>query len=452
MKIKHIAIAIAAAMAAPTAFAAPVDLSTYNYTIYVAGASAQTPGLAKAIVKFCTGTVQTFVDTQDGKQAFVWACPVANPTTSGITGSFVVAKVDAGGSFAGVDPVTNHTTIRFPDLTTADDTPTTNINSAVTVGAATAGTVAWNDGKATGSTAAGTFVYPQIALSDVSVNIWRARGNAIPSTGFTVNPIFAGQGFGVIVSPSLYTALQADQGLTGLTGVAAIPSISRQQYANVSQGVAGVSLNLLPNSANATALRISRRSDTSGTQAASDVYFLNNPCSLGTVLGGALTPKAAGTYTVSGPTTLTVVAESSTGNVKTNVGTATGFAIGVVSLENAESGLSGAKYVKIDGVSPTYYNGVADPTQKLAVINGQYDFAYESTLITNDIETPAGGAAQTFADKLVADQKNGANLTTSTGLYADASSTQRLLNATTMANTSNYSRSQNECKPAVYKY
>jgi hypothetical protein len=453
MKIKHIALSIALAMAAPAAFA--VDLSAgvaASNIFYIGGASAQTPGLAKAIQKFCSGTLATYTDTQDGKQAFTWTCSSANNATSGLTGPFVVSKVDAGGSFAGVNPVTNHTTMRFPDITNATVGGTPFANGAITVGSL-AGSVPWNDGVAVPANIAGVQKFPQMALSDVSVNIWRARGNSIPTTGFTVNPIFAGQGFGIIVSPSLYTALQADQGLTALTGVAAIPSISKQQYANLVSGQNGISLNLLPNSATATTLRISRRSGTSGTQAASDVYFLNNPCESGTTLGGSLVPKAAGVFTDLGGTTVTVVAESSTGNVKTNVSTAAGFALGVVSLENAESGLGGAKYVKIDGVAPTYYNGVADTTQKLAVINGQYDFAFEAVMVTNDIETPAGGTAQNLADKIVADQKDGANLTTSTGLYADpTNNTTRFNTPANTNNTSNYTRNQNECKPALYVY
>lgn len=453
MKIKHIALSIALAMAAPAAFA--VDLSAgvaASNIFYIGGASAQTPGLAKAIQKFCSGTLATYTDTQDGKQAFTWTCSSANNATSGLTGPFVVSKVDAGGSFAGVNPVANHTTMRFPDITNATVGGTPFANGAITVGSL-AGSVPWNDGVAVPANIAGVQKFPQMALSDVSVNLWRARGNSIPTTGFTVNPIFAGQGFGMIVSPSLYTALQADQGIPATaTGAAAIPSISKQQYANLASGQNGISLNLLPNSATAPTLRISRRSATSGTQAASDVYFLNNPCESGTKLGGALTAKPASVFTDTGGTTVTVVAESSTGNVKTNVSNAPGFALGVVSLENAESGLGGAKYVKIDGVAPTYYNGVADTTQKLAVINGQYDFAYEAQLVTNDIETPAGGTAQNLADKIVADQIDGANLTTSTGLYADPSSPQRFNGAANTANTSNYTRSQNECKPALYVF
>lgn len=435
MKIKQIAFAIAAILAAPAAFAADLTSGVPAGNIfYLGGASAQTPGLAKAITKFCSGTLTTYLDNTDGKQAVVWACSAANNTTSGLTGAFVVAKVDAGGSFRGVNSTANSVTMNFPVLTST--LPLTTITNP----AITAGTLA-------GLVSYGSTTNPQIAqlsVSDVSVNAWKARGNVIAPSGWTVNPIFAGQGFGIIVSTTLYAALQADQGLT----TADQPSISKQQYANVVSGVNGVSLNLLPNSATAATLRISRRSDTSGTQAASDIYFLNNPCNKGTSLGGALTPKTAD-FTDAAGTVVKVVAESSTGNVKANVSNAAGFAMGVVSLENLESGLGGAKYVKINGVSPNAYNGVADPSQKLSIINGQYDFAFEAQVITNDALTPGASPAQKLADAIVKDQGDGNNLTTSPGLYADPANAGAVY---VLNQTSNYTRGQNECKPALYSF
>lgn len=444
MKFNRIALAIAAVLVAPSAFAADLTTGVAASNIFwIGGASAQTPGLAKAMNKFCSTTVDSYLDNVDGKSAVIWKCATANTATSGLTGAFIVSKVDAGGSFAGVGPVANHTTMKFPDPT--------NVTAGAVVAGSNLALTATGTAAGQANYSVGVLKFPQMALSDVGVNVWRARGQSIPSTGFTVNPIFAGQGFGVMVSPSLYAALQADQGLTSTQQ----PSISKTQYANLVTNTTGAVLGLFPHTATlpaaASTLRISRRSDTSGTQAASDVYFLNNPCNKATKLGGALNAAAGGTVftDAASGTVVTVVAESSTGNVKSNVGGNAGYAIGVVSLENAESGLGGGKYVAINGASPTIYGGVADTTQKLSVINGLYDFAFESQMITNDIETPAGGTAQNLADRIVKDQGDGANLTTSTGLYADPNNA---LLAYVTGQTSNYTRAGNECSPLSYFY
>jgi len=466
MKMKKIALAVASLALAQSAFA--VNLTTgVDNVFYIGGASAQTPGLARAVVKFCNpaGTLKTYLDTIDGKQAVVWTCSSAT-AASGLTvgSSFVIAKVDAGGSWAGVDPTVNHTQLRFPDLANAVDTVPSYTNSGITAGTLT-GTVPWDDTTTTGTsgTLKGTLAYPQFSFSDVSVNTFKARGKAITGTNWTAKGAFAGQGFGVIVSPSLYTALQKDQGIStscAATDGSCQPSISKDQYANVVYGTRGFLQNLLPNTtlSGSETFRISRRSDSSGTQAASDSYFLNKPCNSGTTLGGGLTPKASNFTDGGVGTATTVVAESSTGNVKTNVSTAAGFAIGVVSLENLESSIGGAKYVKINNVSPNYANGSPDTTQKINAVNGLYDFAYESMLVISTTEAPANSAADKLAELgFLADQGNGANLTTSTGLFGDpASATKAALgstgNTTGSLHTSNYSRGQNECKARLYYY
>src|SRR5450830_1268858 len=226
MKVKNIVLAVAAAIATPSAFAA--NLVTTAPTVaasnifYISGASAQTPGLAKAVGKFCTSGLVTYVDSVDGKTAFVYKCGVANTATSGLSGAFIVVKTDAGGSYYGVGPVISQTVQKFPDITnvTVGATPaTTNLSDVAGVLTGTA------------EFTTGANVKPQIGLSDVSAAIWRARGVSFPTVGFTEVAGFAGQGFGVVVSSALYALLQADQGTTGQ------PSISSTNYANLVSGV-----------------------------------------------------------------------------------------------------------------------------------------------------------------------------------------------------------------------
>jgi len=475
MKMRKIALAISTLALAPSAFA--LDLTTgvpAGNIFYIGGASAQTPGLAVALGKFCnatTGNLKTYFDIQDGKQAFVYTCDAATAASGLTVGSkFVVAKVDAGGSWSGLDPVVNRTDaskLRFPTLTDAVVGTPTFANSAVTAGTA-AGDIMWDDGTSVaGHTEAGVKMIPDFALSDVSLNLFKARGKAIgSSSNYSVKGTFGGQGFGVIVSPSLYAALQTDQGIStscAATDGSCQPSISKAQYANIAAGTKGLLQQLLPATtlSSTKTLLISRRSTSSGTQAASDQYFLNFPCNATTAstLGGAGAPVSATfTDTPGGVgTVVTVQLESSTGNVKSNVKGAAGFAIGVVSLENAESGFSPAKYVKINGVSPTYYKGVADTTQKKAIVNGLYDFAYESHMVVSSQAVAANANVDLLASALRADLANGSNLTTSPGLFGDPTAVGKATYGTTgnsaaSMHTSQFSRGQNECKTGVYKY
>ena len=115
----------------------------------------------------------------------------------------------------------------------------------------------------------------------------------VPGEVTEVKSLF-GQGFGIAVSDSLYTALQAAQGLTvGATDAVNQPKITRSQYTSiVSQsgfyndakfltGVAGKLFNC-------------RRPNSSATQVASDIFFLDNPCQRNAFPSfGQLNPKAA---------------------------------------------------------------------------------------------------------------------------------------------------------------
>lgn len=425
MQVKHIVLAVAAAIAAPSAMAASL---TATNVIYISGASAQTPGLAKSIGNFCNTTVSTYTDDKDGKQGYAYVCSSAK-ATSGLTAgsSFIVVKLDAGGSANGVAPVVNLTTLPFPDIANCSATVIAGYNASNTVGTV-AGSCAYN--------LAPVAKQAQLGLSDVPASVWKARGQFTPvTTAYTTAAGFAGQGFGIAVSPLLYTALQNDQiaggslasTCTGVTTAGACqPSISKAQYANIVASNPGSVYQqnwaaMLPNTVSDPALTavvtLARRTASSGTQASSDVYFLNAPCETLTAMGGSLAPIGAGTYDAagvlstavgySGIPAFVVSEESSTGNVKTKL--ATGYAIGVMSLENAQG--TTWKWLKLNGVSPN-----VDATQKATTVNGLYDFAYETEMIyRND----AVATTKSLATALVNELGNGANLATFSGIYAD---------------------------------
>lgn len=463
MQVKSIVLAVVSALTATSALAADLTAGVPAANIfYVGGASAQTPGLAKTLASFCvTGAMTTYADAS-GKNDFVFACSNAKATsTTGVAttftagAKFVVVKMDEGGSFNGVGPVavasdisaTGYNLPTFVDITNCG-TP----NPAVTIASSILGTTV-NGGSCTKET---TQRHPKFGFSDVPKTIWAKRGQLLASDDANLTQVagFAGQGFGVVVSSALYAALQADQATTGQ------PSISSNQYASLVQaGAAGGAVNsavwdiLLPKSAAlvaaggsaltatwppATTLTLARRVATSGTQAASDIYFLNAPCEIGTSLGGGNTPSTAGTYVDNGNYTSTVnfivKEESSTGGVKTDV--ASGYAIGVISLENAQSGLTGgAKYVALNGVNP-----VADANQKAAIVNGTYDFAYETALILPK------GVSVPFANALVKDMGDGNNGTIA-GLYTDPANAAGAL---VEGETNHYTRGNNACKKAAW--
>jgi len=440
--MKKIVIAVGLALGT-TSVMAGVNLTdgvAAGNTIYIAGATAQTANISKAIVNACTTTPDAYVDDTDGKSAVVWVCPTAvtaanisglpaGKVSSGLTGKFIVVKYEVDGSFAGVGPLINGNTITYPTLTDSTDNTAAGASTSLYTTANIKGRVTF-----TNSTNAHV---PDIALSDVEVDIWRARGNTVngsqlATTGYTQSQVYALQGFGVAVSPLLYAAMQTDQGINSGTCSASAcqPSISRGQYASLVQsgGQVAVWRKLLPNTPvgslpTSATVKIAARVATSGTQASSDMYFLGLPCQNGSS-AAALNPAGAGTTTdnatttgVTGYPSTSVVVErySSSSNVKTAL--ESNYTIGVVSLENGEP-TTGVlwKYLKLDGASPTFFNNVADTTQKKTTKFGQYSFAYNMALVKR---TSASATSGTFADYIVSSQSDGTIVASSKGLLAD---------------------------------
>jgi hypothetical protein len=240
---------------------------------------------------------------------------------------------------------------------------------------------------------------------------WKPSAFPTESTGL--------QGFGVIVSPGLYTKMIEAQvakgrlpasctssetvgGATDVITAACQPNLSTAAYTSLVTGTAQ-NLGEFLGTTSTDAMILARRTVTSGTQASSNIFFANQ---------AATAAKAALQTTDNAPTvipgnpadpTLAVTAAGSsvsvyektgTGDVITAVsgaGTA-GFAIGVVSLENiydldkTKGKLKGALYVKIDGISPNLTVDsagatVVDPKNRVGLLNG-YPFAYEMQALT----------------------------------------------------------------------
>ena len=256
----------------------------------------------------------------------------------------------------------------------------------------------------------------------------------------------AGQGFGVVVSPALYTLLQADQATSG------VPSISKAQYASLMTQTGGFWNTLLPNGTAHAALPLTldRRSLTSGTQASAELFFLENPCATGPVSGsvGATVGTSAGQSFVDGSDTLIVKQAASSDAVLADAASTSAYVIGVVSLENAQPA-SSWKFVAIDGVHPGTAN--APEFQKTNLVNGRYAFAYETVLFKSTKSTLGAAVLNNindFSNAFIADLGVGSNLATSNGLFGDPLAPA----ADFGADTSHYSRSGNECATPLSQF
>lgn len=427
MKLSQIALAVAAVAAAP-AFAATGSLQalfgvTPANTVYISGASALSGSLTNVVAANCAGgaaNVKSLTiggSTSDGR---VTVC-----TTSSLDGQFAgpfaVVKRDINGSFEGVGPVIEQSALtKWADVSNCND-----VSLQCGLDSTTA-------------------IVPHAGLSDVDTNVWIGSFNTgalsieVPTdTANTVfNGGFAGQGFAVMVSESLYNAMMAKQKGEGrlpadcaagdFTPGKCQPSISKEEYAAVVDGnnFAYVANGAL--SGDAGVINLCRRVETSGTQASSNVYFLNNSCGNAVPTKGFKSPKKAGDSgsfvawnSASGDAVtgnyddfggaFGLFEGSGTGdarncvirrndgknpnNVVDGLGT---YAIGVISLENATA--AGWKYLKLDGVSPNAYQVVVgsaadvagggaadgwaqDANQRITTVRGQYDFAPELEML-----------------------------------------------------------------------
>jgi hypothetical protein len=221
------------------------------------------------------------------------------------------------------------------------------------------------------------------------------------------------QGFGIAVSNNLYIELAKAQAANGRlpsscsSGAYSLdcqPNITSAEYASLISREAATFKTAGALGVPQLPLILARRDDLSGTQAASNLFFLNS-CSkfiAGSTLGGALTPitnKAVDVYykkvkyTIPADTTYTdlIIREhAQSGGVKDNLTTPgdNHYAIGVLTL--AEADTTSFKFVKIDGQSPNFDNSQTTKFVKASssslttsqlrknMLNGSWPFQFTS--------------------------------------------------------------------------
>ena len=202
-----------------------------------------------------------------------------------------------------------------------------------------------------------------------------------------------GQLFGVALSNNVWSALQTAQGLTAGPPAADgsnWPSLTRDTIRQLLNGTVGLWSDVVKGAApagTANELTICRREQGSGTQASSNQFFFNYPCDLnnGTIatdtLGVQTDPLLNGTgkYFVKEGTSSGKVknclnqADTATGGTDSFNGHSTG-AIGVLSYNGDPGGTETWKWIKIDGIFPTFQNAML----------GKYNFWYESQIGWNN--------------------------------------------------------------------
>ena len=249
---------------------------------------------------------------------------------------------------------------------------------------------------------------PVGGFSDVEAALFDATigGGNVTSKGTEGNANVT-QVFGVAVSIPLYRALQTAQ-VTGTPAQIAAdttfdpafaPNITQAQYVSIAAQGGAYQTDWQPLVGAAGAGKkviLARRVSTSGTQASSNSFFLQNPCAKG--LGADLSPAV----TSDSSSTFEVFEGSGSGNVKTRLSTASGtiavpntgpenFAIGILSVENdwrADAAASaGYRFVKVNGVHPEAGDTV---NGRLTAISGAYEFAKELKNFTANTATGFG--------------------------------------------------------------
>jgi hypothetical protein len=404
---------IAGLLLANAAFAVDPAAPAANITIYAAGASAQLATVSGALASVCepnVGTTQQieyyqgYYDSATGLSSNTVAssslrafkCKIktgtpANPLIDGQTILFVYSALD--GSASGVQYVARQLPRTFLNFAACPTTPTTAStgSAAADLALVPAGSKRFNCNLGTSTIRQDT---PVAGTSDVEPA--QFQGVNAPAIGDVNASDLAtletrpGRAviFGVYGNTKMWLELQKRQGILPTSATAPVmptdsgfteaqrPNITSQEYRNIVTGNAVDMSNISGNGKPVAAAlplaggnyTLARRVAGSGTQAISNIFFLNNSC--GTLTGTALIPvDATGT---GGPQT--IIEGSASSDVITALKTTVEPAIGVLSLETPATAAVGTSAAAIapftvDGVLPSRAN----------VIAGQYGFYAEET-------------------------------------------------------------------------
>lgn len=406
MKVKYLAAACAALCAAST-FAATYDptITTPAQTVVISGASAQKNSLLNTVPTTIFDTTTRGVLYINGANGSVGWLGDAKAAYGG--GVMLIVYQSKNGSAAGLNQLISAGTPEAEAVMLA--LPATGCGAKTVPSLPN---IAAEQITCTGPSSAKE---TDMGLSDVFKNEFEpgflVSGSTLKNAASAASTGL--EGFGVIANSVLYDALLAQNIADGLlpascatatastvtaalapTGVCQ-PSVRSADYASLvtSAGQFNSYAALVKDQANLE-ITVCRRDHLSGTQAASNIHFLNDVCGT-TGFAGALAPSIS---TDSVPGTYVVVDETNTGTGQaencawsgsaTGVAAYTGYAAGVVSLgekdirdsTSPQSAFPNAKYwfVKLDGVSPNYKaDGTYDTQHRANLLTGAYHFGTE---------------------------------------------------------------------------
>jgi hypothetical protein len=451
--------------------------ATYNGAavgklLYLSGASASSKTLGAFVIgdNCDPATLSVLWNSASGSDYRAYACDMkaGNIINAGAADSLVVIKRDKGGSTFGVGPIATPAKIDFMSLAgcvATGSTPDLNTPNY------TCGNIEQR--------------YPDAGFSDVEPsilanNVNGGSGSLAISGSLTIKPVFV-QLIGVGVNTKLYRALQATQGLTQNDDPANRPTLDRTFIANavagkLNGGGSGKGWGLVVSKAvdadvDQKQINICRRVNGSGTQAAANIYFQQNPCSPGLTspLGNnvPLAVKGSGTSANNTSYTSTGLVESCLGSVNgltdATLTNKDGYAIGHVGRDNdpfAGGGDKGYRFVKINGQQPEAH---PDPTTGLCSYpgcndaqSGKYDYVFESTMQWNS-STPGNAGKSSMLSNVASLGFNATALKGNTpaviaGVMAPASSYSGLYSALPLGSDaqvygSRVSRLGNSCAP-----
>lgn len=383
-------------------------------TRFLTGASATSLNATKALISLCndaTGAATIYKQDTTTSSLGNFFTVKCSKDFAGLAGTNAVAFNVDGGSFTAVEASTGGVGVKF---------------SPATGGTAVAGTGNLAGfALQTGVTATGTQLseggfmdIEPAAFGSALIDVFGGVDGLAPNLA----PASFNQVFGIAVSKKLYTDLQAAQGITVPTGAddrAPIyqPTISRAQYATIVANdfneakTAGAAF--LGSSGKLT---VCRRGDTSGTQASSNQYFLNNLTGNTPGVNGGTTPASSSGFPLTGADALATfgVSESATTSLaRTCLSSTTAANIGVLSLENTPATTDNYRYVKLSRVEGFDVTGTN--RSKATAKTGEYDFVFNSMKYT------AAGAGSSDVIEAIDSKLN--DLTTNNGLFGSLEST-----------------------------
>lgn len=422
MKLTRISMAVASlcAVSATPSFALTANQYTNTsefvgdtMNIRASGATAVDPGFFAAALRLCKtpasvgGSAADTIHRYQISNSSVLFCNIDATKLTPRTGAtkLAVYKYSQGGSGGGVQNVNNATSIPFIDLSKL----TANCASATVTAAqdldGTSPLPAFVDTSCTGAfnnTSNTSNAVSYIGISDVEPQFF---GN---SSGFNnlKSEALVSVIFGVPVTKNIYEILQTQQGKTvGGLLEADMPSLSQAQltslYTQEGQtwsGITGADTGLADDT-----VYVARRVSTSGTQKSFEAVVAKTP---NTTIGAARQCYSGTDVFVSGPNAADntaantlcdgsnlVVNNSGSGQVLACMNkhqTGDRAAVGVLSTEYKQVAAGSIRFVKINGVAPTY-KGVA---------SGQYTQYTDVSLNTRIGSTLPTASALGYANYL----------------------------------------------------